>query len=126
MRPKDIPGAPGRVDAADGLAADRDDLADRLHRLPPGHPSAASDGAGGRADQAADGGEGESPERDDDLDPDHDPGGAGAASAEPEARAGDRHAASTRPPGALGSGEPYRPWFAGTEPADPWFWADGG
>jgi hypothetical protein len=130
MRSRDIPGAPGGADAAYGVdavhgPAGRGELADRLHGLPPGHPSAAWDEPDGLADQAAGRGDGESPERDDDPDPDRDPGDPAAAPQEPEARAGDRHAASPRPLGALGRGDPYHPWFAGPEAADLWFLTDG-
>jgi hypothetical protein len=149
MRSPDLPGmrgASGRLDAArrpDPDDGDDDDLGARLGRLPASHPSAPVDedrGGGGEGElgAAADAGGDEDedlaepdaqPEAQaddaDELSPDasrrdHGRSRAGAA------RAPERHAGVGSQPGAAGTGEPYRPWFAAGEPGDPWFTADPG
>jgi hypothetical protein len=141
MRLSDRPWADDDPDAdglSDGAAqpARSDELADRLTRLPPGHPSA--DAAGG-ADRSGD--EPASDDLDaydldgDDLDADDlddaDPslgeigsggpdGGAAGARGRPQ-----RGAADSSPWGELGgptaARSPYRPWFGADGASDPWF-----
>ena len=144
MRSADRPGA-GDMDDEATLPWERDGLAERLLRLPPGHPSASHEpdewwagtpvkpGNDGRERAAADA---DVPEdarsepadfdqdaadtKDDAGDGEEtDPGGGGGQQARTSAHDSGRPRA-----GELGGGagrDPYRPWFATGGPAEPWF-----
>jgi hypothetical protein len=132
---------PHPEDLSDGLdqSAWSDNLADRLTRLPPGHPSAD---AAGRSDRT--GSEPDDVYADDlyadDLDAgdleagDLDAAGAGrgeVGSGGADDSATGAHARQQRgtpdssPWGELGAPiaarSPYRPWFGADGPSDPWF-----
>jgi hypothetical protein len=101
----------------------RDDLAERLARLPEGHPS-------GYADTDLDECESDAP-ADLDVDPDDPDLAEEPAEQDPAEQGEERAARWARPPGrpsGRGHGwsepahrDPYRPWFSGDAAADPWF-----
>lgn len=116
MRVPDRPWAESSADTSEISAR----LADRLVRLPAGHPS---------ADIAAD------PDQDhqnpdgpgaDDVAPEDEPGSAGPGEGGGEARAagfrpgGRSEPASWDAPGGQDR-SPYRPWFSADGAGDPWF-----
>lgn len=138
MRWTDLPADGGAADAGvSGLRrAQWEQLRQRLERLPAGHPSSPDDD-GPEADADDDGpqadvleGDPETTGADDGHGRDRD-GPADPVPGEGSARPGRRGAASrpgggdTRAAGAIGRGEPYRPWFASEGSAEPWFAADG-
>lgn len=101
----------------------RDDLAERLSRLPDNHPSGLRDEPEGRGpDEPGPDADLEDTGPDEDgppgPDPDDEPGPDGPAAT------GARPAFG--PAGAAGGQDPYRPWFAGGGPAEPWFAAEPG
>ena len=122
MRSPDRPEA-GAFDPG-GSGPGRDNLAERLSRLPDSHPSSP------RAEQ-----EGRGPDdqgSDADLE-DPGPDDAGPPGPDPDDEPGldVPPASGTRPAfrpagGGGGARDAYRPWFADGGPADPWFAADPG
>jgi hypothetical protein len=141
MRPADRPWAETDADRVGDLTAGReyparsDDLAERLMRLPVGHPSAGADEPAGDEPGAngLDDGWGEIDQSKSDLGDDlgqddtgcgddtgsGDAGGAAAARARQPRPAPDTSAWGERVgPSAR---TPYRPWFGADGASDPWF-----
>jgi hypothetical protein len=139
MRWTDLPADSGAADAGvSGLGrSEWQQLRQRLERLPAGHPSAPDDDGPPAEEPDEDGSQGEAL--------DGDPGSAEAADGhdrdggrpadpgrgERSARPARPHGSSrpgggdTQAAGALGRAEPYRPWFASGDSAEPWFATDG-
>jgi len=109
MRWTDLPGDREPADDREGPVVQRgewEDLKQRLERLPAGHPSSLED-----EDPPDEGwAEGQSAGRGERTGPDRPAGLAGA------------HEAGRLP--GPDRREPYRPWFASGDSADPWFSAD--
>jgi hypothetical protein len=109
MRWTDLPRDREPADDREGPVVQRgewEDLKQRLERLPAGHPSSLDD-----EDPADEGwAEGQSAGRGGRTGPDRPAGLAGGHEAG-RLPGPDRH-------------EPYRPWFASGDSADPWFSAD--
>ena len=139
MRWTDLPADGGAADArASALQrAEWQQLRQRLERLPAGHPSSPDD----------DGPEAQAPDDDgpeaDVLDDDRGTAGLKPAGADDRGRErpGDRGrgpgsgrpgrgdspsrpGGDSQPLAGAGPREPYRPWFASGEPAEPWFTAE--
>lgn len=145
MRWTDLPADHGAADTGgSGLRrAEWERLRQRLQRLPDGHPSSpdddgpeaeAGDGDGrqvtvrGGGPETGEHGPADSGDRE--RDRGHERGGGSGrpgASPGPSRRRGDG-----RPGGdgswlaGAGPSQPYRPWFASGEPAEPWFTAESG
>jgi len=97
-----------------------EDLKQRLERLPPGHPSSLHDEDRGDEDRAED-------DRADDEDradgaDDQSAGRSGRTGPDRPTRLAGGHEAGRLP--GPDRRDPYRPWFASGDSADPWFSVD--
>lgn len=125
MRSPDRPEA-GAFDTGSGPG--RDNLAERLSRLPDNHPSSPRAGQEGLGPDGPDA-DLEDPGPDEDgptgPDPDDAPGPDDEPGPDGPPATGTRSASR---PATTGGGprDPFRPWFADGGPAEPWFAADRG
>lgn len=129
MRLPDRPEA-GPIDAG-ASARGRDNLDERLSRLPDGHPSSPRSA---HEDLGPDGSQADDLDLDQDgaepPEPDTGEPGTGEPGTEEPGTGGDAGPQVPTAPaprltaGRARAGEAYRPWFADGGPADPWFAAD--